>query len=112
MRATLLACGLALALAGCSPPPPEAHVPEPANFVSLRRVAGTTRASRPWFGLGDFRPITLAQAERTFPGPACQESALPFAGRELEAARALLGALGRTSWRGRRIRWRTFRRRG
>lgn len=42
--------------------------------------------SRPWFGLGDFRPITLAQAERTFPGPACQESALPFAGRELEGA--------------------------
>jgi CHAT domain-containing protein len=74
-------------------------VPAAANFVSLRRVAGTSHAGRPWFGLGDFKPITLAQAERTFPGPACQESAklfaglprLPFAGRELEAARALLG---------------------
>ncbi|MBV8913089.1 MAG: CHAT domain-containing protein, partial [Acetobacteraceae bacterium] len=75
------------------------HVPAAANFVSLRRVAGTSRAGRPWFGLGDFKPVTLAQAERTFPGPACVESArlfaglppLPFARRELEAARALLG---------------------
>ncbi len=76
-----------------------AHVPAPANFVSLRRVAGTSRAARPWFGLGDFRPVTLAQAERTFPGASCEDSAklfaglppLPFARRELEAARGLLG---------------------
>ena len=76
-----------------------AHVPAPANFVSLRRVAGTSRARQAWFGLGDFRPVSLAQAERTFPGPACRESArlfaglpkLPFAGRELDAARTLLG---------------------
>ena len=75
------------------------HVPAAANFVSLRRIAGTSRATRPWFGLGNFQPVTLAQAERTFPGAACAESAklfaglsrLPFAGRELEAARALLG---------------------
>ncbi len=76
-----------------------AHVPAPANFVSLRRVAGTSRATRPWFGLGDFRPVTLVQAERTFPGASCEDSAklfaglppLPFARRELEAARGLLG---------------------
>ena len=76
-----------------------AHVPAAANFVSLRRIAGTSRAAHPWFGLGNFRPASLVQAERTFPGPSCQESArlfaglppLPFAGKELEAARALLG---------------------
>ncbi len=75
------------------------HVPAPANFVSLRRVAGTSRAGRPWFGFGDFRPVTLQQAERSFPRGACEDSArlfaglppLPFARRELDAARALLG---------------------
>ncbi len=75
------------------------HVPAPANFVSLRRVASTSRASRPWFGFGDFRPVTLAQAERSFPAGSCEDSAklfaglppLPFARRELEAARLLLG---------------------
>jgi CHAT domain-containing protein len=44
--------------------------------------------------------VTLAQAQATFPGAACAESArlyaslpaLPFAKRELDAARALLGA--------------------
>ena len=76
-----------------------AHVPAPANFVSLRKAAAGGRATRPWFGLGDFRPVTLAQAQRTFPTGACQDSAalfaglppLPFARRELEAARLLLG---------------------
>ena len=76
------------------------HVPAAANFVALRRIATTSRAQRPWFGFGDFHPITLAQAERTFPAAACADSArlfaglpaLPFARRELEAARALLGA--------------------
>ncbi len=76
-----------------------AQVPAAANFVSLRRVAATSRASRPWFGLGDFRPPTLAQAERSFPEPACMQSArllaslppLPFAQRELGAAQAILG---------------------
>jgi CHAT domain-containing protein/tetratricopeptide (TPR) repeat protein len=76
-----------------------AHVPAPANFVSLRKVAGTSRAKRPWFGFGDFQPIPLALAERSFPSGSCAQSArelaglekLPFAGRELEAARQLLG---------------------
>ena len=76
-----------------------AHVPAAANFVSLRRVAGTSRATRPWFGFGDFRPVTLAQARASF-GPRCGDSAqlfaglppLPYAARELAAARALLGA--------------------
>lgn len=75
------------------------HVPAPANFVSLRKAALTSRASRPWYGFGDFRPVTLTQAERTFPATSCQDSAklfaglppLPFARRELEAARLLLG---------------------
>lgn len=75
------------------------HVPAPANFVSLRRVAGTGGASQPWFGFGDFRPVPLAQASRTFPVGACQDSAklfaglptLPFAVRELTAARLLTG---------------------
>jgi CHAT domain-containing protein len=75
------------------------HVPAPANFVSLRRVASTSRARQPWYGFGDFRPVTLAQAERSFPAGACEDSAklfaglppLPFARRELEAARLLLG---------------------
>ncbi len=75
------------------------HVPAAANFVSLRRIAGTSRATRPWFGFGDFVPVTRAQAERSFPGASCQDSAalfaalprLPYAPLELEAARKLLG---------------------
>lgn len=77
-----------------------AHVPAPANFVSLRKIASGSRATEPWFGFGDFRPVTLAQAERTFSGPGCSESAqllaslptLPYARKELDAARALFGA--------------------
>jgi CHAT domain-containing protein len=77
-----------------------AHVPSAANFVGLRHIAATSRARKPWFGFGDFRPVTLAQAERTFPSAACVDSArlfaglppLPFAQRELAAAQALLGA--------------------
>ncbi len=76
-----------------------AHVPAPSNFVSLRKIATDSRATRPWFGFGDFHPVTLAQAEKTF-GPSCGDSAkllaglppLPYARKELEAARALLGA--------------------
>ncbi len=76
-----------------------AHVPAAANFVSLRRVAGTSRATRPWFGFGDFQPVTLAQAQASF-GARCGDSAqlfaglppLPYATRELTAARELLGA--------------------
>jgi CHAT domain-containing protein len=76
-----------------------AHVPSAANFVALRK-AGTSRASHPWFGFGGFHPVTLAQAEASFPGASCADSAklfaslppLPFAQRELDAARQLLGA--------------------
>lgn len=76
-----------------------AHVPAAANFVSLRKVAGNSRATRPWFGFGDFRPVTLAQATRTF-GTECADSArlyagmptLPFARAELEVSRRLLNA--------------------
>jgi len=76
-----------------------AHVPAAANFVSLRKVAGNSRAARPWFGFGEFRPVTLAQATRTF-GRECADSArlyaglppLPFARAELDASRRLLGA--------------------
>ena len=79
-----------------------AHVPAAANFVSLRKVAGTSHATEPWFGFGDFHPVTLAQAQVSFPGASCSDSAqlfaglppLPFAIRELDAARQLLG--GRT----------------
>jgi CHAT domain-containing protein len=75
------------------------HVPAPANFVSLRKVASSSRAAQPWFGFGDFRPVTLPQAEASFPATACEDSAklfaglppLPFARRELAAAQALLG---------------------
>ncbi len=76
-----------------------AHVPSAANFVALRK-AGSSRASRPWFGFGGFHPVTLTQAEASFPGATCEQSArlfaglppLPFAQRELDAARQLLRA--------------------
>jgi CHAT domain-containing protein len=75
------------------------HVPAAANFVSLRKIAGNSRATRPWFGFGDFQPVTVAQATRTF-GNECADSArlyagmppLPFARAELEVSRRLLGA--------------------
>jgi CHAT domain-containing protein len=77
-----------------------ADVPAAANFVSLRKIAGTSRAARPWFGFGNFRPITLAQAERSFPGGTCADSArllaglpaLPYTLKELDAARQIMGA--------------------
>ncbi len=76
------------------------HVPSPGNFVSLRKISGGSRAARPWFGFGEFTPLTLEQARKTFPAAECVSSAktlaelstLPFAKRELEAARLLLGA--------------------
>lgn len=79
-----------------------AHVPSAANFVSLRKVATTSRATRPWFGFGDFRPASLAQAQRTFPSASCRDSArlfaglpvLPLARRELDAAKSILLAGG------------------
>ncbi|HUB46759.1 MAG TPA: CHAT domain-containing tetratricopeptide repeat protein [Acetobacteraceae bacterium] len=77
-----------------------AHVPAPSNFVSLRKIAGGSRATQPWFGFGDFRPVTLAQAQASFPGASCADSAqllsglplLPYATKELSAARGLLDA--------------------
>lgn len=76
-----------------------AHVPAASNFVALRRIAATSRASRPWFGMGGFRPPTPAQARRFLASPACAGDArlfaslppLPFSKPELEAARVLLG---------------------
>jgi CHAT domain-containing protein/tetratricopeptide (TPR) repeat protein len=76
------------------------HVPAPGSFVSLRRVAAGSRATRPWFGFGDFVPVPLALAERSFPGSGCGDSARLLAGlprlagasRELDASRRLLGA--------------------
>ncbi|WP_137181646.1 CHAT domain-containing protein [Roseomonas sp. AR75] len=75
------------------------HVPAAANFVGLRRLE-PSRASRPWFGFGDFRAPSRAQAARSFPADSCADSAtlfanlppLPSATRELDAARQLLEA--------------------
>jgi len=75
------------------------HVPSAASFVNLRKATATVQATRPWFGMGDFRPPSLVQARRTFPDERCGESArllaglstLPGARRELEVARQLLG---------------------
>jgi CHAT domain-containing protein len=77
-----------------------AHVPAPANFVGLRKLAGTSRATTPWFGFGDFRPVTLAQADRAFPPANCGDSAallahlpkLPGAQLELQTVRKLTHA--------------------
>ncbi len=80
-----------------------AHVPAPATFVALRKSAAGRQAPQAWFGFGDFRPVTLAQAEATFPPATCGDNAqllaglppLPGAIRELSAARAILGATPR-----------------
>jgi CHAT domain-containing protein/tetratricopeptide (TPR) repeat protein len=77
-----------------------AHVPSAANFVGLRRAADVSQAIHPWFGFGDFRPVTRAVAARSFPEPACAEVAAEFAGLsplpnsrvELEKARTIMGA--------------------
>ncbi len=87
---------------------PISHVPAPANFVSLRRASGQAQAGTPWFGFGDFRPVTLRQATATFPSGACADSArlfaglppLPYAAKELDAARALLGGSASDQLRG------------
>ena len=76
-----------------------AHVPAAANFVSLRRVAGKSRATSPWFGFGDFQPVSLAQATVSFPVQTCGDSAqllaalppLPGAQNELDAVRQIIG---------------------
>ena len=76
------------------------HVPAPVNFVGLRKLAGTSRASTPWFGFGDFRPVTMAQADRAYPPANCGDSAsllaglpkLPGAELELQTVRKLTHA--------------------
>jgi CHAT domain-containing protein len=75
------------------------HVPSVASFANLRHAAKSVQASHPWFGLGDPRPPTEAQAERTYPVDTCGDSAhllsgmrpLPGSLKELDAARGLLG---------------------
>ena len=77
-----------------------AHVPAPSNFVSLRKIAGNSGAKQPWFGFGEFHPVSRAQALKSFPvancGPSAEELSglplLPYAKKELDAARQLLGA--------------------
>ncbi|MDE2239631.1 MAG: CHAT domain-containing protein, partial [Rhodospirillales bacterium] len=77
-----------------------AYVPAAANFVSLRRAQGTSAAKQPWFGFGDFQPVSLAQAQETYNPATCPESAaefaglpqLPYAKLELQAAAAVFGA--------------------
>jgi CHAT domain-containing protein len=77
-----------------------AYVPAAANFVSLRKIAATSAATKPWFGFGDFRPVTLAQAQATYSTASCKDSAqlfanlpsLPYAKLELQAAEATFGA--------------------
>ncbi len=76
------------------------HVPAAANFVALRKIAGGSRARKPWFGFGDFRPVSLKQAQASFPSGACADSArllaglplLPGAREELAQARTVMGA--------------------
>lgn len=76
------------------------YVPAAANFVSLRKIAGTSAATQPWFGFGNFQPVTLAQAQATYSAATCQDSAqlfanlphLPYATLELQAASATFGA--------------------
>ncbi len=76
------------------------YVPAAANFVSLRKIAGTSTAAQPWFGFGDFHQVTEAQAAVSFPPATCGDSAKLFAGLpdlpsaklELAAASALFKA--------------------
>jgi CHAT domain-containing protein len=76
------------------------HVPSAASFVNLRQGAKIIKATRPWFGMGDFKAPTLRQATASFPSESCGDSAreladlpqLPGARKELEVARQLLGA--------------------
>jgi CHAT domain-containing protein len=76
------------------------HVPSAASFVNLRQGAKIIKATKPWFGMGDFKPPLLRQAMASFPTETCGDSAreladlpeLPGARKGLEVARQLLGA--------------------
>ena len=71
------------------------HVPAAANFVKLRQTAAST-AAHDWFGFGDFRPITQAQALKTYQGDRCRQSALELAGLPgLPGTQAELGLAAR-----------------
>ncbi len=77
-----------------------AYVPAAANFVALRKIEGTSAAAQPWFGFGDFQPVSLPQAQATYNPATCHDSAaefaglpnLPYAKLELAAASATFGA--------------------
>ncbi len=77
-----------------------AHVPEPGNFLGLRKLAGSSPAPQPWFGFGAATNVTLAQAEATFPAAKCHDAAAELAGLprldafvgQLNAAADILGA--------------------
>ncbi|MDR3521635.1 MAG: CHAT domain-containing protein [Acidocella sp.] len=76
------------------------YVPAASNFVSLRKIEGTSAAKNPWFGFGDFQPVTLSQAQATYNTASCGDSAaefaglphLPYATLELKAGAAIFGA--------------------
>ena len=76
------------------------HVPAPANFVGLRKVAHTSRAQKTWFGFGDFRKASVAQIQAGFPDRQCGRDRAALAGlpllsgatAELQSARTILGA--------------------
>jgi CHAT domain-containing protein len=79
---------------------PITHVPAPTNFVSLRKVARTSKAPNKWFGFGDFRKPDPAQIQSGFPGPQCGRDRaalaslplLPGATAELDAVRQIVAA--------------------
>lgn len=80
------------------------HVPSAVNFVALRGIAGQSRATKPWFGFGEFRHVTAAQARAAFPAECASDAAgierlssLPFARKELEEARDIFGTPGRST---------------
>jgi CHAT domain-containing protein/tetratricopeptide (TPR) repeat protein len=75
------------------------HVPAPTNFISLRKVADTSRAPKKWFGFGDFRKPDPARIQAGFPDRQCARDRaalaglplLPGATAELKGAEGVLG---------------------
>ena len=78
--------------------------------MALRKIAADSRAPQPWFGFGDFVPVTLAQAEHSFPGAACARQRAA-ARRAAAAALCAAGAGGGARAARRQSRRRTARRR-
>ncbi len=70
------------------------HVPAPASFLQLRRAAGTSHATRPWFGLGVPNVPSPRQIAASFPAASCGAAdvtdvsfaPLPGSAKELEVA--------------------------